>query len=151
MFECFFDGLRMSGGYLLYSSPNLKNTYIKEIPLEQQKPFIDLSDKMLSLNTDLQKNVYDFLEIVKLNFSLKKVSQKLAVFYTLKFGDFLKELKQEETPPIQLKWLKLFEEQQKQLLEIENEINKTDNEINNLVYSLYNLSDEEIKIIEESD
>jgi hypothetical protein len=24
MFECFFDGLRMSGGYLLYSAPNLK-------------------------------------------------------------------------------------------------------------------------------
>lgn len=30
VFSCFFDGLRMAGGYLLYSAPNLKSLYIKE-------------------------------------------------------------------------------------------------------------------------
>lgn len=29
LFSCFFDGLRMAGGYLLFSSPNLKSTYIR--------------------------------------------------------------------------------------------------------------------------
>lgn len=37
LFECFFDGLKMSGGYLLYSAPNLMNMYIKNIDLEAQK------------------------------------------------------------------------------------------------------------------
>ncbi|MBL7681754.1 MAG: Eco57I restriction-modification methylase domain-containing protein [Flavipsychrobacter sp.] len=30
VFSCFFDGLRMAGGYLLYSAPNLKSTFIKK-------------------------------------------------------------------------------------------------------------------------
>jgi adenine-specific DNA-methyltransferase len=37
LFECFFDGLKMSGGYLLYSSPNLLNTYIKQASKLEQK------------------------------------------------------------------------------------------------------------------
>ena len=37
MFECFFDGLKMSGGYLLYSAPNLLNTYIKLASKEEQE------------------------------------------------------------------------------------------------------------------
>ncbi|MEZ4528490.1 MAG: Eco57I restriction-modification methylase domain-containing protein [Desulfobacterales bacterium] len=36
MFECFFDGLKMSGGYLLYSAPNLLNTYIKPAQKKEQ-------------------------------------------------------------------------------------------------------------------
>lgn len=35
LFSCFFDGLRMAGGYLLFSSPNLKSTFIK-LPEERE-------------------------------------------------------------------------------------------------------------------
>lgn len=31
LFSCFFDGLRMAGGYLLFSAPNLQSTYIKKL------------------------------------------------------------------------------------------------------------------------
>ena len=37
LFECFFDGLKMSGGYLLYSAPNLLNTYIKLASKQEQE------------------------------------------------------------------------------------------------------------------
>lgn len=36
LFSCFFDGLRMAGGYLLFSAPNLQSTYIKK-PLKSEK------------------------------------------------------------------------------------------------------------------
>ena len=36
LYECFFDGLKMSGGYLLYSAPNLLNTYIKSASKQEQ-------------------------------------------------------------------------------------------------------------------
>ena len=37
IFECFFDGLKMSGGYLLYSAPNLLNMYIKTAEKSKQE------------------------------------------------------------------------------------------------------------------
>jgi len=37
LFECFFDGLKMSGGYLLYSAPNLLNTYVKPASKKEQE------------------------------------------------------------------------------------------------------------------
>ena len=44
LFSCFFDGLRMSGGYLLYSAPNLKSTYIKQIDENDTRLSIVLHD-----------------------------------------------------------------------------------------------------------
>lgn len=38
-FDCFFDGLRMAGGYLPYSSPNISATYIFQASNEIQKKF----------------------------------------------------------------------------------------------------------------
>ena len=137
-----------SGGYYSYSSNILNRTPIKKIGIEEQKPFIELSEKMLSLNSELQKKANNFLKIVKQTFNIEKVSSKLESFYDLDFEDFIKELKQKITPKIKLDWLELFEEQKKTIIELKQEIDKTDKEINSLVYSLYNLTDEEIKIIE---
>jgi len=72
---------------------------IKNIPPDKQLPFINLADKMLSLNKKLQE-----------------------------IGD------------------KNTLEKQK----IQEEIKKTDNEIDELVYQLYGITEEEKKIIEES-
>lgn len=44
LFESFFDGLRMAGGFLLYSAPNLLNTYIKPISLSEQKIYVHFSN-----------------------------------------------------------------------------------------------------------
>lgn len=49
LFNCFFESLKMSKGYLLYSSPNLLNMYIKEIPKEDQREFVTLVDKILDI------------------------------------------------------------------------------------------------------
>jgi adenine-specific DNA-methyltransferase len=54
-FECFFEGLKMQGGYLLYSAPNLLNLFIKEIDSSYQLPFITLVDKILSAKKENPK------------------------------------------------------------------------------------------------
>lgn len=41
-FECFFDGLKMQGGYLLYSAPNLSSMFIKEINTDIQNKIIPI-------------------------------------------------------------------------------------------------------------
>ncbi len=37
IYQCFFDGLKMSGGYLPYTAPNLSNMYIKEADSDSQR------------------------------------------------------------------------------------------------------------------
>lgn len=60
----------------------------------------------------------------------------------------MKELKQKLTPKTKLEWLEVFDETKKSLQEIQSQIAATDKEINALVYKLYDLTDEEIKIVE---
>jgi len=36
-YQCFFDGLKMAGGYLPYTAPNLSNMFIKEASSQSQK------------------------------------------------------------------------------------------------------------------
>jgi len=50
LFECFFDGLKMSGGYLLYSSPNLLNTYIKPATKREQDKIVSEVKKVIEAN-----------------------------------------------------------------------------------------------------
>ena len=121
---------------------------IPEITSDEQKPFIDLADKMLSLNSDLQKKTSNFLKVAKETFNIEKPSAKLETFYDLTFEEFIKELKQKITPKIKLEWLELFEEQKAALQKLKEEIATTDRQINSLVYKLYGLTDEEIKIVE---
>ena len=47
-FECFFEGLKMQGGYLLYSAPNVLSLFVKELDSSPQLPFITLVDKILA-------------------------------------------------------------------------------------------------------
>ena len=121
---------------------------IKNISLEAQQPFITLADKMLTLNETLQKKSGNFIKVVKQTFALEKISTKLETFYNLDFDGFMKELKQKLTPKTKLEWLEVFEDTKKSLQEIQTQIAATDKEINTLVYKLYDLTDEEIKIVE---
>jgi hypothetical protein len=59
-FECFFEGLKMQGGYLLYSSPNVSKMSIKKIPKKEQQMFIDLVEDILEIKK--QKKDSSFLE-----------------------------------------------------------------------------------------
>ena len=48
-FECFFEGLKMQGGYLLYSAPNVSKMFIKKMPDHHQGIFANLIDYILLL------------------------------------------------------------------------------------------------------
>ena len=103
---------------------------------------------MLTLNEAFQKKSSNFIKVVKQSFALEKVSVKLESFYELDFDGFVKELKQKITPKLKLEWLEVFEDTKKELLDLKQQIDSTDKEINALVYKLYGLTEEEIKIVE---
>lgn len=118
---------------------------------EQQKPFIELVDKMLSLNADLQKKINRFISRIKETYSFEKITQNLQSFYNLSFADFVKELSKQKVKLSMKQKDELedyFNEYVKDISALNETIEKTDKEINSCVYSLYNLTDEEITIIE---
>ena len=151
LFECLFDGLRMQGGYLLYSAPNLKSTYIKRITLPEQQPFVALADKMLTLNAELQQKVSRFLRRITETYQLEKTTAALETFYTLSFSDFVKELGKQKVKLTLVQKDELedyFNAYQAECQSLKTAIATTDHEIDRMVYALYGLTDEEIAVIE---
>ena len=151
MFECLFDGLRMSGGYLLYSAPNLKNTYIKSVPIESQQPFIALAEAMLSLNKQLQEKRARFLRRLSENFEGVKITTALQTFDQLEFKAFVAELKKQKIKlslAQQDEWEDYFNQYRNDCQQLSEQIAQTDREIDQRVYSLYGLTYDEVLSID---
>ncbi|WP_346770849.1 TaqI-like C-terminal specificity domain-containing protein, partial [Flavobacterium filum] len=144
-FECLFDGLRMSGGYLLFSAPNLKNTRIKKISLLHQNPFVAKADQMLSLNKDLLEKSIKFQRTLQRKFEGIEVNKKLESWYELTFAEFVKELGKKKIKlslSEESEWEDYFLQEQQKAVAIKNEIDATDKEIDRMVYELYGLTEE---------
>ena len=131
----------------------LRQLPIKEISLENQHPFIEKADQMLSLNKELQKISEKFQRNLQREFSLETLSKKLQNWYELSFADFLKELakaKANLTLSQKAEWEDYFLQEQKKALDCQSKVNTTDREIDQMVYELYGLTEEEIEIVERS-
>jgi len=63
-FECFFEGLKMQGGYLLYSAPNLSKMYIKKADSETESAFNLIVDYLTFLCSH-DRNEIDHLVLEK--------------------------------------------------------------------------------------
>ena len=131
---------------------DVRNLPLVNIPLEKQQPFIEKADKMLSLNKKLQDLSQKFQRMLLRKFELEKLSTKLQEWYLLDFSDFIKELKRLKVKlslSQESEWEEYFLEEKSKAIAVDSEIKNTDKEIDSMVYKLYDLTDEEIKIIEE--
>ncbi|MBO6043463.1 MAG: hypothetical protein J6P47_03260, partial [Acetobacter sp.] len=168
---------------------NISKTFLEKLPIknatkEQQNSLSLKAEKMIELNKRLHEETQKALELIKLEYKPKKISQKLEVFYTLGVNPFIEELdklgvmtpsaepagKTSGAKPTEksqsksqsrdttraskltlsqkeelISWYKTKSEQ---LNKIKSEIDTLDHEIDQEVYKLYNLTPEEISIIE---
>ena len=129
---------------------DVKNLPIK-IALDKQNLFDEKAEFIISKNKGLREKLNKFIELLKSNFRIEKISAKLENWYGLEFVDFKKELKKlkiELNGKNEEDWLDRFNRFKKEALEIKDIIDKTDKEIDQMVYKLYELNEEEIKIVE---
>ena len=95
-----------------------------------------------------------FQKWLKRTFEIENLSNKLEKYYELDFEEFLKEIKKKKVDIKQRKTQELLEKEFLGSLgliqDLQREIKETDDKINQLVYELYELTEEEINIIEES-
>ena len=142
----------LRGGYFRF-----KTKYLEPFPLpkleklEDQDLFVEKAGIMLELNQTFQIKKTKFLNRITDNFDLDKLSKKLGAFYESDFKTFLKELKKKKVT-LSLKeqdeWEEYFESYQKELLEIKSQIDTTDKQIDEMVYALYGLSEDEVAVVE---
>jgi hypothetical protein len=135
---------------------NLDLIPIKNISLKEQKPFIDKTETILNLNKELYSISNKYTNYLQSQLPIEKLTKKLQNWYELEFGEFIKELNKiikkvggEKLTRIQeMGWMEVFETKKEEVQILKTEIDKTDKEIDTMVYQLYNLTDDEIKIIE---
>lgn len=140
------------------SGLHVKVNQLEQIPVpaispDEQKPFVELADKMLSLNGEMQKKSAKFLSRVRDNLKVNKISVSLESFYALSFSEFVKELGKQKVK-LSLKeqdeWEEYFDEYKAEISALKADIDKTDKAINTAVYELYGLTAEEIAAVEEN-
>ena len=145
-------GTELSGGYFRFKTNYINPFPLPEIP-ENANNFIEKADKMLSLNKELQGISQKFQRMIMREFNLEKLSTKLQNWYLLNFDEFIKELSKAKVKlslSQKADWEDYFIAEKEKAETLNNEITKTDKEIDKMVYELYGLSEEEIKVIEES-
>ena len=145
--------------YNLYygeSNTNLTKIAFENIPLVNieninQQPFIKKADKMLFLNKNLQEISQKFQRMIMRELGLEKISTKLQNWYLLNFDEFIKELSKVKVKlslSQKADWEDYFIAEKSKAETLNNEITKTDKEIDGMVYELYGLSEEEIRVVE---
>ena len=136
----------------------IKPSVIKDLPIKntlenEQQVFIEKADLMLSLNKELQETKQNFLN----ELHIEKLTKKLQNFEELEFDEFVKEYTKAkkikfadklEERNFKNEWKALFENDKTLTCKLKEEITKTDKEIDKMVYKLYDLTEDEIMIVE---
>lgn len=139
--------LSMAGGYMNVNAGNVADI---QVPPEvtTNEYLAKSADNILELSVKLQYTDNGFKQIVASEFEIEKWPTKLNRWWTLDFTDFIKLLKVKLSLAQKDELLQLFNKYRVGLNSLDNEIQTTDHEIDQLVYKLYNLTPEEIAIVE---
>ena len=131
----------------------LESFPVPEIPLFVQTQIDSLSGNMIIKTNELHEGINKFIGLLHDNFELPSVPKRIEAFYELEFKEFnaeLKKLKINLTLSQQSEWKDFFEQTKTKMNLLQSDLVSMDNEIENLIYQLYGLSNEEIEIIENS-
>lgn len=154
LFPAFGDAEK--GGRVRLDANKMNKLPVKNIADKEKLKYREKAEIISTLSKNLQETKQNFINELE----LEKVPKKLQNFEELEFEDFVKEYKKAkklkfanklEERNFKQDWKALFENDKILTCKLKEEINKTDKEINSMVYKLYDLSDEEIKIVENND
>lgn len=144
VFECLFDGLRMSGGYLLYSAPNLRNTPIPKTSLREQGHIADFA-RTLSQKRAEQLVVEDkFKTFVIHEIGTSAWPRKLSKWWEMDFFAFVKNLKFKGSLKEKESLMEYFDDYRVRVNGIVNDINELISLIDSHFYEVHSLTPSEV-------
>ena len=141
------------GSGIRYFKQFVENLPIPQIPADKMSGFENLANELLNLNKNLKTTKNAFL--TELN--LDKLPKTLENFELLEFDEFIDEF----TKALKLKfkdkldernfknqWERIFMHDKNEVLNLQSKISKLDKNADDLVYKLFDLSNDEINFIE---
>jgi tRNA G10 N-methylase Trm11 len=114
-----------------------------------QKQIIKLATEIVNMNKEFKRQLYQIAEILRHQLVLEKLPTKLNNFYELSFDEIIKISKTQLNLEKKSELLNFIEKNKQKLIRLKEYIQSLDNEIDQITYKIYNLSDEEIKQIED--
>lgn len=147
-------GVKVDSGYSEWKKNRVEELPIYPATLEEQQALINKADQMLQLNKELQKEISGFKHWIQKEFDVVKFSQKLNKYYELSEDEFIIEMRKNKVDTKSRKNREYLEQEFNESLAIIKpllqEIEETNNKIDQMVYDLYALTDDEIQIIEDN-
>jgi hypothetical protein len=143
---------------ILSSNLHVYPEAIRNLPISNSKKinqnhFSNKVDLIISTKRELIELSKKLQGNLQRKFALEEISKKLQEWYLLSYSDFIKELGKKKVKlslSEEAEWETYFTAEAKKALELKSQIDKTDKEIDQMVYALYELTEDEIKIVEES-
>jgi hypothetical protein len=149
--------------WIWYNCPELQGgtreiskIYFEHFPVphtneEQSALLAQYAKERTRLTTGLQTLNSRFQRTIQRKFNLLELPGKLQNWYLLTYAEFIAELAKKKVKLYlkeEAEWETYFLDEAKQVLALKSEIDKTDKEIDRMVYELYGLTEEEIGIVE---
>jgi REP element-mobilizing transposase RayT len=142
-----------NGGYIEVKPQYFEQIPIPEISEEKKQELQSITNQIINKTSEKQKVQTQFLKLLESKIANFKINKKLENWHELESKDFLKELQKAKIKlslSEEAQWMDYFNEQKEKAQTLKFEIDKTNREIDRMVYALYGLTEEEIKIVEES-
>ena len=139
--------------YFGESNTNLTKVALEGLPL----PDLDQStlstlqslvDKILEQTSQSNNANAHFCKLISAEFGLEKWPTKLNRWWTLDFSDFANAFKVNLTLAQKDELLQLFEKYKSECAMLDAKVQETDHEIDHLVYRLYDLTPDEIAVVD---
>lgn len=141
-----------------YFNEPLSKIPICSLSYDNKQHLKDLVDNITNNSQKLNYEIIKFSNFFTTQFRLDKLPKKLQAWFDLEFGEFIKELNkaikkvggEKLTKMDEMEWMEVFETKKAEVLSLKSQIAQTDKKIDELVYGLYNLTSDEIELIENS-
>ena len=142
---------------IYFNEYEVKPLHLSKLPINKNylnnNYLVISADLILSLNKELQEVSQKFKRTLQRKFDLEVLPKKLQEYYQLTYADFIKELGKKKVKlslSEEAEWEDYFLQEQQKAIALKTQIDTTDKEIDAMVYELYGLTEEEIKIVETS-
>jgi type I restriction-modification system DNA methylase subunit len=131
----------------------VKLIYVERLPIvvaNDQSVVISYVDRLLEKCQERFDKAKQFTDYLSAMYSPKSISEKLSEFYKLDFKGFVDELKKQKVKlnaTQEMGLMPLFAKKSGELVQLSREIERLDNELDEVVFGLYGLTAEERAIV----
>jgi len=126
---------------------------VPDITKSVQIQIENLIDSLISITKQIHEKKIIFIELLEDNLGVDQKSNKLNSFYEYDFKVFIAELKKKKinlSLTDQVEWKEFFNKYKTEINSLQTEHILTDNNLNIIIYKIYNISEDEIKVVENS-